>query len=346
MESCFADLAIALIGAPMAGGPSTPELAAAVTNAGGLGFLAGGYLTAEALRGQIAAARRLTSGPIGVNLFVPAAGSPRDAAALEAWAGYKASLEPLAVRLGAALPAEPQWSDDAYPAKLEVLIAEAPEFASFTFGLPDAAAVRRLHAAGTRVMATVTGAGEAKQAEALGVDAICAQGPEAGGHRATFAETAEPPDHPLAGLLASVTAAVTVPVVAAGGIGRRNQVEECLRLGAAAVQVGTALLGASEAGTKPAHLAALTSGEYQETVVTRAFTGRPARALATEFAKGQAAPALYPEVHFLTAPMRARAAALGEAAYANLWAGAGFRDVRRASAAAILESLTPRRDRR
>ncbi|MDR1635523.1 MAG: nitronate monooxygenase [Bifidobacteriaceae bacterium] len=339
-----------VIGAPMAGGPSTPELTAAVTNAGGLGFLAAGYLTAQALMESMRRTRELTQGPFGVNLFVPEgpehlAGGARslEDSDLGRWFEYREFLSPFAQGLGVALPGEPEWSDDDYGAKIELLAADPPAVVSFTFGPPAPAVVERFQGLGTLVVANVASADDAAQAVALGVDALCVQGPEAGGHRATYGAAAEPPDMPLVELIEATAEAAGPPVIAAGGIATAELAAVCLGAGAVAVQVGTAFLGALEAGTRTAHLAAIVSGAYVQTEVTRAFSGRPARALATEFtaAARQLSPALYPELHFLTAPLRSAAAALNPSLL-HLWAGTGFQAVRRAPAAQIVEALTPR----
>ena len=209
----FRDLAVPIIVAPMAGGPSTPELAAAGTNAGGLGFVPAGYLTADAFAERLAAARSLSSGPIGANLFAPqpSAGTPED---IER---YAKALEPEAERYGAKL-GEPRFDDDHWAAKIDVLLDVRPDVASFTFGVPSAEECRRLRAAGITVVGTVTTLAEAQAALACGVDALAAQGPSAGGHRGTFDPAAQPATQPLEALLAEVVAAVEVPVVAAGGL--------------------------------------------------------------------------------------------------------------------------------
>ena len=177
----FRDLAVPIIVAPMAGGPSTPELAAAGTNAGGLGFVAAGYLTAEAFAERLTAARGLTSGPIGANLFVPqpSAGTPGGHRAL------RQGARPEAERYGAQL-GEPRFDDDHWAAKIEVLLDLRPDVASFTFGVPSAEECRRLREAGIAVVGTVTTLAEAQIALARGVDALAVQGPSAGGHRGTF----------------------------------------------------------------------------------------------------------------------------------------------------------------
>jgi nitronate monooxygenase len=333
----FRDLAVPIIVAPMAGGPSTPELAAAGTNAGGLGFVPAGYLTAGVFAERLAAARSLTSGPIGANLFAPqpSAGTPED---IEL---YAKALEPEAERYGAKL-GEPRFDDDYWEAKIDVLLDVRPDVASFTFGVPSAEECRRLHAAGITVVGTVTTLAEAQAALACGVDALAAQGPSAGGHRGTFDPAAQPAAQPLQALLAEVVAAVEVPVVAAGGLMTAHDVAGVLALGAIAAQLGTAFLLADEAGSSPVHRAALQDPQFTETAVTRAFSGRYARGLRNRFIDEHEAeaPFGYPEIHWLTSPLRAASVRAGDPHAVNVWAGTGFRRARTGSVAEILSGLT------
>lgn len=331
------DLAVPVIVAPMAGGPSTPELAAAGTNAGGLGFVPAGYLTAEAFAERLASARGLTSGPVGANLFVPqpSAATP---AAIER---YAAALAPETERYGVRL-GEPRFDDDAWAAKLDVLLDLRPEVASFTFGAPSADECRRLRGAGITTVGTVTTVAEAQAAVERGVDALVAQGPAAGGHRGTFDPTAQPADQPLDELLAAVKGAVDVPVVAAGGLMTADDIQRVLQAGAVAAQLGTAFLLADQAGSSPVHRAALQDTGFTETVVTRAFSGRYARGLRNRFIDDHEAqaPFGYPEIHYLTSPLRAASVRAGDPHAVNVWAGTGFRDAKAAPVAEIMRTLT------
>ncbi|MER6299133.1 nitronate monooxygenase [Kitasatospora sp. NPDC001539] len=328
------ELAVPVIGAPMAGGPSTPALAAAVNRAGGLGFLAAGYRSADAMADQIAELRKSTDRPYGVNLFVP--GPPGDRAAV---AGYRERLRPEAERWGVALPEEIGPDRDDWEAKLAALLADPVPVVSYTFGLPTAAEAAALRAAGTLQVGTVTTPEEALAAEAAGMDALCVQGPEAGGHRGTHRISDTPGELPLLHLLPAVRAVTALPLIAAGGLGDGPAIAAALRAGAAAVQLGTALLRADESGTSAAHRAALT--ERPETVVTRAFTGRPARGLRNAFIDrhGPYAPPAYPEVHHLTAPLRAAAARRGDTDAMHLWAGTAHRLARPGAAERIIAEL-------
>jgi nitronate monooxygenase len=331
------DLAIPVIVAPMAGGPTTPELAAAGTNAGGLGFVAAGYLTAEVFAERLAAARSLASGPIGANLFAPqpSAGTPEE---IELYAKELASE---AERYGAQL-GTPRYDDDHWAAKIEVLLDLRPEVASFTFGLPSADECRRLREAGITVVGTVTTLDEARTAVARGVDAVAAQGPSAGGHRGTFDPSAQPASQPLDELLADVVAAVDVPVVAAGGLMTGDDVARVLRAGAVAAQLGTAFLLSDEAGSSPVHRAALQDPQFTETVVTRAFSGRYARGLRNRFIDEHEAeaPFGYPEIHWLTSPVRAASVRAGDPHGFNVWAGTGWQKASVGPVAEIMRQLT------
>ncbi|HXL59460.1 MAG TPA: nitronate monooxygenase [Mycobacterium sp.] len=331
------DLAVSVIVAPMAGGPSTPELAAAGTNAGGLGFVAAGYLTAEVFAERLAAARKLTSGAVGANLFVPqpSAGTPQDVER------YAKALAPEAERYGAQL-GEPRDDDDHWAAKIEVLLDLRPDVASFTFGMPSVEECRRLREAGITVAGTVTTLAEAQTAVGVGVDVLAAQGPSAGGHRGTFDPVAQPATQPLDELLAAIRAAVDVPVAAAGGLATADDVQRVLKAGAVAVQLGTAFLLADEAGSSPVHRAALQDPQFTETVVTRAFSGRYARGLRNRFVDEHEAqaPFGYPQVHWLTSPLRAAAVRAGDPQAVNVWAGTEFRQTKSGSVAQIMRSLT------
>ena len=312
-------LRVPVIAAPMAGGPSTPELVAAVGGAGGFGFLAAGYRTPDQVAEQIAATRALTSEPFGVNLFVPGQRSTVDLEPYRELVGVDAD------RYGAT-PGEARWDDDGYAAKIDVLVAERVPVVSFTFGLPRPADVARLREVGAEVAVTVTTADEARQAVALGVDSLCVQGFEAGGHRGVFVDDPSLPTggqpYGLLAALRLVAAAVDLPLVAAGGIVHGRDVAAVLAGGAVAAQLGTAFLRSPEAGTPAAQRAAL-AAEPRATAVTRAFSGRPARGIVNRFLTEHAgqAPSAYPQLHHMTRPIRAAAAAAGDAESMSLWAG-------------------------
>lgn len=330
------DLQVPVIVAPMAGGPSTPALAAGGTNSGGLGFLAAGYLTADALAQQIREARARTSGPLGVNLFVPQA-SVATAAEIE---GYARDLAVEAQRYGVSL-GDPKDSDDEYAAKLEVVLDLKPEVVSFTFGVGSADECRRLSEAGIATVGSVTTAHEAELAVASGVNVLAAQGPGAGGHRGTFDPSVLPATQPLPDLLAELRVRFDVPVIAAGGLSTAVDVASTIDAGAVAVQLGTAFLLADEAGSSPVHRAALQSPEFTETIVTKAFSGRYARGLRNRFIDEHEAqaPLGYTQVHYLTSPLRRGSVQAGDPHATNVWAGTGFRHIRTGSVAEIIASL-------
>ncbi|MDQ2750614.1 MAG: nitronate monooxygenase [Actinomycetota bacterium] len=324
-----------IVQAPMAGGPSTPALAAAVAAAGGYGFVAAGYLSADGLREAIEKTRTLSGAPFGVNLFVPSA--PGDH---EQVAAYAASLQSDAERLGVAL-GEPCWEADGYDAKLDLIAAARPHLVSFVFGCPSLAVVEQLHRADVQVAVTVTSLREAQLAIAVGTDLLIVQGTEAGGHQASFADPAA--NHrPLLSILEEIRESGSdVPMIGTGGVMTGRDAAAVLRAGAIAVQIGTALLCTPEAGTSAPYRQALLDARYPDTILTRAYTGRFARGLANQFAldhDAQAPPA-YPEVHHLTRPLRSAATQVGDTSVPNLWAGTGWRQVTAQPAATIIRRI-------
>jgi nitronate monooxygenase len=323
-----------IIGAPLGGGPSTPALVAGISNAGGVGFLAAGYKTVDGLAEEINATRGLTNRPFGVNVFYPV----RDEVDSGAIASYARSLQAEAERYGVAL-GEPRWTDDAYDAKIELLLRERPAAVSFTFGCPDPEVVLALRDAGCAVWCTATSVTEAQQAASVGADALILQGGEAGGHQAHFHDHDDDP-LPVLTLLQLVSRATDLPLIAAGGLGSGEAIAAALSAGACAAQVGTAFLLASEAGTFPAHRDALRHGAAP-TKLTRAFSGRRARGIVNRFMRehDHEAPVGYPEIHYLTVPIRAAARETGDADGINLWAGQAYPLARELSAGEIIEQL-------
>ncbi|MCZ8522005.1 MULTISPECIES: NAD(P)H-dependent flavin oxidoreductase [Paenibacillus] len=325
-----------IIAAPMAGGVSTPALAAAVSNAGGLGFLAAGYKTEAALRAEIEAVRGLTNAPVGVNLFVPGS-EEADEAGLER---YRVRMNSEAQRLQVQ-PGEALYDDDEWEGKLRVVRELRVPVVSFTFGCPSKGVLMELKGLGTTVVVTVTSLEEALLSVEAGADALCAQGVEAGGHRASFGNRM--PDREalsLLVLLRQVRQAVSVPLIAAGGLMHGGDVAAVLSAGAEAAQLGTAFLLCPESGTHPVHRAALTDGRFTETALTRAFTGRRARGLVNRFLAEHAdAPAAYPQIQHLTRPIRKASGDLGEADAMSLWAGQGYKLARELPAGELIGVL-------
>lgn len=320
--------------APLGGGPSTPELAAAVSEAGGLGFLASGYLSASSIGERIRATRALTDRPIGVNIFVPGPGPTEPSA----YRGFLARLGEWGANTDAPL-GEPRYSDDDWEAKLDLMLAERVAVVSFTFGCPDQAVIDTLHGAGSEVWVTITSPEEAVHAEAVGADALVVQGSEAGGHRASFIDR---PDLPLFGLLALLSLVLkqsALPLVASGGIATGRGIAAVLCAGARAAQLGSAFMLCPEAGTSQVHRAALRS--ERSTALTRAFTGRLARGIHNEFLDEHSAgaPIAYPELHYVTAPMRAKAREAQNADLVNLWAGEAHALAREAPAPEVVRQL-------
>lgn len=301
--------------APLAGGPSTPELAATVSNAGGLGFLASGYLKASEAAARLQAARALTSRPLGVNVFSP--GAPAAPLTFAAYVErFTRWAEERQLEVG-----EPRHDNDDWDAKVEWLTSAPPEVVSFTFGCPTEVAVERLHEVGAEVWVTVTSRDEACEAAGRDADVLIVQGAEAGGHRGSFTDRDDLPAFGLLPLLDLISSAVSVPLVASGGISTGRALAAVLAAGARAGQVGTAFMLAPEAGTNVAHRQALKGPGA--TVLTRAFTGRLARGIHNEFiAEHEEHAALaYPELHHLTSPMRRQARESADAERLNLWAG-------------------------
>lgn len=316
MSATLAELPLPIVLAPLAGGPSTPQLTAAVSESGGFGFLAAGYLSAAALEQRIAETRELTDRPFGVNVFVPSDG-PADPSA---YGPYVERLAREAERVGVEL-GSPRFDDDDWDAKIELLRSDPVAAISFTFGCPPREIASALRAGGSEVWATVTTPDEARQAARAGADVLVAQGSEAGGHRASFTDRTDVGNLDLAELLAAVKHAADVPIVATGGIATAQDAAGALSAGAQAVQVGTAFMLSPEAGTSEVHRQAIAS--ERPTVLTRAFTGRLARGIRNRFAEehGPHAPVAYPEIHHVTAPLRAMGRRSGDSEIVNLWAG-------------------------
>jgi nitronate monooxygenase len=329
-----AALAEPIVQAPLAGGPSTPGLAIAVCEAGGLGFVAAGYKTPDALREQIDAVRAKTDRPFGVNIFVPGP-DPADPDELRP---YLARLEPEADRHGATL-GEPRFDDDHFDAKLDVVCDTRPAAVSFTFGCPAQHVFERLHEHDIAAWVTVTSAAEAATADAAGADALVVQGTEAGGHRGAFVDDEDAGGIGLLALMRLVRAKTPLPLIASGGIADGAAVAAVLCAGAVAAQIGTALMLAPEAGTEQAQREILT--EPIPTRLTRAFSGRLARGMVNRFMTEHSnhAPIAYPEIHHATSPLRAAARKNADADGFNLWAGQAHELAQARPAAEIVREL-------
>jgi nitronate monooxygenase len=345
MSSALTDLfPHPIVQAPMAGGVSVPRLAAAVSEAGGLGFLAAGYKTADGLYQEIKQLRGLTGLPFGVNLFMP---QPEyaDPAAVEVYAHQLAGE---ATWYETELGDPDSGRDDGYDAKLAVLLDNPVPAVSFHFGIPSSEALESLRRAGTFTLVTATTPEEALAVQYAGADAVIAQGVEAGGHQGTHRDLPEQDGSGLGllSLVAQIRETVTIPIVAAGGIMRGSQIAAVLAAGASAAQLGTAFLATHESGAHDVHKQALTNPLYVRTELTRAFSGRPARGLVNRFLRehGPYAPAAYPEVHHLTAPLRKAAAKAKDPQGMALWAGQGHRMARELPAGQLVEILAAELD--
>lgn len=330
-------ITLPIVQGPMTGADS-PALAAAVSAAGGLGMLGCGMRSPAAMAEAAAAVRQLTDRPFGMNLFVQATPAP-DAATVQA---ALQRLAPLYAELGLTPEVPAQWCED-FGTQLEALASLRPAVASFTFGILTAAQVARLQAVGCLVVGTATTVAEAQAWAAVGADAVCASGMEAGGHRGTFLGDFQ---SSLVGTLALVPQcvdALDIPVIAAGGIMDGRGIAAAQALGAQAVQMGTAFLTCPESSISPAYRQALVQAKDTDTRLTRIFSGRPARGIVNPMMETMAAdeanvPA-YPAQNALTGALRRAAAAQGRSSHLSLWAGQGVAAVRPQPAAQLVATL-------
>lgn len=328
----FSHLKYPIIQAPMAGGISTVDLAIAVSQNGGLGFLAAGYKTPEAMEKEIITCNA-SALPYGVNLFVP-----QNDSIDESLFAYKERLEE-DFHMELTIP-EP--SDDFWTEKLELVMKYKVPYVSFTFGCPSKEIIYELKKNGSHVIVTVTNLQEANIAVHNGADAICLQGIEAGGHRATFKNIDEDSHVPLIELISIIRKEIQIPVIAAGGIITGKDIYVALNAGASAVQLGTAFLCTEESGANRIYKQALLSGEFSETALTRVFSGRLARGLKNNFMMKyeRIAPTVYPAVNSLTQPIRAKALKDQNPHAMSLWASTRFKEVKQGTVEDVFNQLT------
>ncbi len=329
-------MSIPLIAAPMSGGPTNPAMVSAAAGAGGLGMLAAGYKTVEAVESEIKKVRA-EGIPFGINVFAPNP-LPVDP---DSYRAYAAVIQPDADQFGLTLPPEPIEDTDSFDEKIALLLDDPVPMVSFTFGIPPRRVISALQQANTVVVQTVTTAEEAAQARDAGVDMLAVQAAVAGGHSGTLSPRQPLKPVPVVDLVKQIAATAELPVLAAGGLATPGAVADVIRAGAAAAIVGTVLLRANESGASATHQAALADPARTQTVLTHAFTGRPARGLRNAFIdahEGQA-PLGYPAIHFLTSPLRKAAAAAGKPDYVHLWAGTGYRHATAEPASNILRRL-------
>lgn len=325
-----------ILQAGMAGGPTTPALVAAVSNAGGLGHLGAAYLTPEQLRGVIREIKQLTDHPFGVNLFVPAQPQVSETS-------MKHMTEQLN-RHRAALGIEQNPTlgkvSESFEEQFQVLLEEKVPVFSFTFGIPPEDMIQSIKKQGTVVIGTATTVEEAIQLEKAGADAVVAQGSEAGGHRGTFLKD---PFQSLIGTMALVPQVVdhvSIPVIASGGIMDGRGLVASLALGACAVQMGTAFLAAPESGAHAAYKDRILRGTEDSTAITTVYSGKPARGIRTEFMQEMneytGTIPEFPIQNAMTQDIRRAAAKANNTEYMSLWAGQGLRLATGKTAAEII----------
>lgn len=328
-----------IVQAPMAGGATTPELVAAVSNAGALGSFAAAILSPSAIVEGVKRIRSLTSRPFNVNLFVLEQPHPTESEIARA----QARLEPFRAALGLGAPSMPSKFCEDSREQIAALVPLAPPVVSFTFGLLDAETVTQFKRAGSLVIGTATTTAEARAWEGAGADFICAQGAEAGAHRGTFISSFEESCVGLMALIPQAAAAVQRPVIAAGGIMNGRGIAASLILGAQAAQLGTAFLCCPESGIPAAWKQKLREARDDSTRLTRTFSGRHARGIVNEFMERMRpfegdVPA-YPVQNALTGEIRQAAAKLGRTEFMSLWAGQGVSMSRSLPAGELVRTL-------
>jgi len=342
-----------IIQAPLAGGGDTPELVAAVCEAGALGSIGATYLTPQQIMDASAAVRAKTRRPFGINLFVPERALPDDIPMGTA----VARVAPFYEELGLPRPEPPSRARRDFDAQLDAALEGGASVFSFTFGMLPASARDKVKARGVMLAGTATTVDEAVALERAGVDLVVAQGSEAGGHRGTFADAFDATafEQGMVGTLALVPQmvdAVGIPVIASGGIMDGRGIAAVLALGAVGAQLGTAFLTCEEAGISEAYKQALLEAREDQTRVTRAFSGRPARGIVNRFMREVEAPwwphqssiLPFPLQNTLTRPLRTAAAGQGRAEFLSLWAGQGVRMARRMKAADLVAALAEETD--
>lgn len=307
-----------LIQAPMAGGATTPELIAAVSNAGGLGSLGAGYMSGTQIKEAIIQIRALTDKPFAVNLFIP---NPHHADQTMQQAMCD-QLNHVGKSLNIDITPQPGPYQPDFDEQFAAVLQTRPPIFSFTFGMLETSYIKKLKKLGIIVIGTATSLIEAQALENAGIDIIVTQGIEAGGHRGTFIGPEEATQYPLRDLIPEIVAHTNLPVIAAGGIGDRETIKAALSLGAHGVQIGTAFLTTPEAGIHKAYKEHLLTSTEDETCLTRAFSGKLARGIRNTYIKEMQGPYLpYPIQNALTKPLRQAAAKQNNSEYMSLWCG-------------------------
>lgn len=325
-----------IIQAPMAGGPASSTLAAAVSNTGGLGSLGAGYLTPEQLRIEIHKTRKITHQPFGVNLFVPE--RPMKSEEIQKMNDH---LNTYRLKLG--IPQNPSILKyrETFEDQVQVLLEEKISVFSFTFGIPSRNIIQAMKERDIVLIGTATKVEEAKKLEMAGVDAVVAQGSEAGGHRGTFLKKGTQSQIGTMALVPQIADQISIPVIASGGIMDGRGVIASLVLGASAVQMGTAFLASRESGAHVVYKRKVLSSQEDDTEITFAYSGKAARGIRTAFMKDMHSfvgciPA-YPIQNEMTKDIRQAAAKEDNPEYMSLWAGQGLRLVKDDSAVTIME---------
>ncbi len=326
-----------IILAPMAGAGGTPELVAVVSNAGGLGSWGGAYSTPQQILDTAKQIRGLTDKPFALNLF---AGGYEPQRHVDP-APMLALVKRVHDALGLPSPVVPPNPASPFEDQVAAVIEARPAVFSFTFGIPGTDVLARLRKAGIRIKGTATTVAEGKQLAAAGVDYIAAQGEEAGAHRGSFLKSFEESMVPMRDLTRGLLREVPVPVIASGGIMNGGEIREMLDAGAVAAQLGTAFLVCDESGAPDAYKKALLAAKQDTTVITRAYSGRPARGLRNAFIDMVEGVPILPfrQQNDLTRPMRNESGKQGTPDYISLWAGRNVTRVRAMPAAKLMATL-------
>ncbi len=328
-----------IIQAGMAGGITTPELVSAVSNAGGLGSIGAGYMTPENLRTSIQRTKERTNKPFAVNLFVPNEVSASEQTIKKA----AEQLQPFYESLGVHLDELPTTFQQPFEEQVTVILDEQVPIVSFTFGIPPQETINKLKKEGILLIGTATTVDEAIAQEDVGIDAVVAQGSEAGGHRGTFSSPFEQALIGTMSLVPQVVDHVSIPVIAAGGMMDARGIMAARALGAQAAQLGTAFLTCLESGTKSVYQEAILTSSETDTTITRVFSGKPARGLANTFIrdmqKNKTEVAPYPIQNTLTNKMRREASKQNNMELMSLWAGQGTRMSKKGTVATFIQDV-------
>jgi nitronate monooxygenase len=327
-----------IIQAPMAGGPSTPELVAAVSNAGGLGSLGAGYLMSEMLDSEIKKIKQITGKPFNINLFIPESAKPRNPSQ-----NVMNKLEEFSKELDCDAPRLSEFPQSGFNDQLSAIIDNKVRVFSFTFGIPEEKVMKKLREERIFIIGTATCVEEGILLERAGCDAIVAQGSEAGGHRGSFAKGDRVPLIGGLALIPQLVDEVKIPVIASGGIMDGRGIAAALALGASAVQIGTAFLCTEEAGVPKPYRNKLLNSKDISTVLTKSFSGKYARGIRNRFidemSSLEGGVASYPLQNSFTRSIRNAAKEKGDPEFMSLWAGQGSSMSRKFTAGELLNTL-------